>query len=324
MRALTLTSLDGPDALELAEMLEPEPHEDLITVDVHAAGAGFVDVLLSRGRYQIRPEPPFVPGIEFAGTVRWAPPGSGFEPGERVASTALGGGFAEVALAPVEGSFRLPDSMSFEQGAAISVNYRTAHLGLVRRGRLSAGEVLLVHGAAGGVGSAALQIGNALGARTIAVASGERKQTVALELGAGEALDAGGDWVAQVRELTAGRGADVVFDPVGGQRFSDSLRCMAPEGRLLVVGFADGEIPQLAVNRLLLKHLDVVGVNWGGFLPIDPALAQDGATAICELFERGEIDPLIGGRYELADGAQALRDIEARRITGKAVIVARP
>ncbi|MFN8132265.1 MAG: NADPH:quinone oxidoreductase family protein [Solirubrobacteraceae bacterium] len=323
MKALQLQSFGGPGALELVDLDVPEAGDGMVAVDVHAAGAGFVDVLMSRGEYQIVPPLPFVPGIEFAGVVRTAPAGSGFEPGQRVAASSLGGAFAEVALAPAILTFPLPERMSFEQGAALVVNYQTAHLGLVRRGRLAEGETVLIHGAAGGVGTAAIQVARALGGRTIAVATGAAKLDAARAAGADEAVDAAGDWVAAVRELTGGRGADVVVDPVGGERFALSLKCLAPEGRLLVIGFASGEIPEVKVNRLLLRHHDVVGVNWGGFVPVDPSVVATAAADLDRWFAAGLIDPPIGARYPLAQGAEALRDLEARRSTGKPVIAVR-
>lgn len=323
MKALQLQSFGGPGALELVDLDVPEAGDGMVAVDVHAAGAGFVDVLMSRGEYQIVPPLPFVPGIEFAGVVRTAPAGSGFEPGQRVAASSLGGAFAEVALAPAILTFPLPERMSFEQGAALVVNYQTAHLGLVRRGRLAEGETVLIHGAAGGVGTAAIQVARALGGRTIAVATGAAKLDAARAAGADEAVDAAGDWVAAVRELTGGRGADVVVDPVGGERFALSLKCLAPEGRLLVIGFASGEIPEVKVNRLLLRHHDVIGVNWGGFVPVDPSVVATAAADLDRWFAAGLIDPPIGARYPLAQGAEALRDLEARRSTGKPVIAVR-
>lgn len=323
MKALQLQSFGGPGALELVDLDVPEAGDGMVAVDVHAAGAGFVDVLMSRGEYQIVPPLPFVPGIEFAGVVRTAPAGSGVEAGQRVAASTLGGAFAEVALAPAILTFPLPDGMSFEQGAALVVNYQTAHLGLVRRGRLAKGETVLIHGAAGGVGTAAIQVARALGGHTIAVATGAAKLDAARAAGADEAIDAAGDWVAAVRELTGGRGADVVVDPVGGERFALSLKCLAPEGRLLVIGFASGEIPEVKVNRLLLRHHDVIGVNWGGFVPVDPSVVATAAADLDRWFAAGLIDPPIGARYPLAQGAEALRDLEARRSTGKPVLVVR-
>jgi NADPH2:quinone reductase len=313
MRALVVHDPTGPDALTLAERDEPEAGEGLVLVDVHAAGVGFVDMLVTKGEYQIRPDPPFVPGIEIAGTRR--------DTGERVCATTLFGGFAEVAAAPEVLTFPIPDAMPFDVAAAIVVNYQTAHLGLTRRGRLQPGETVLVHGAAGGVGTAAIQVAKALGAgRVIGVARGDEKARIAAEAGADEVLDAEGDWVQEVRDRG---GAHVVVDPVGGDRFDQSLRCMAPEGRLLVVGFAEGRIPTLPVNRLLLRHLDVVGVNFGGMVPLDQAFPAAAARDIFRWWEEGIVRPVPGGRYPLADGAACLRDFEARRVVGKPVLLVR-
>ncbi|HVP03891.1 MAG TPA: NADPH:quinone oxidoreductase family protein [Solirubrobacteraceae bacterium] len=321
MRALLLRELTGPAGLRVEDVPEPEAVEGLVVLDVHAAGAGFVDMLVTRGEYQIRPELPFVPGIEAAGVVRSAPAGSGLHAGDRVAATTAFGAFAEVAVAPAFVTFPIPDDMSFEVAAGMVVNYQTAHLGLVRRGRLAAGEAVLVHGAAGGVGIAAIQVAKAAGAGTVvAVAGSAEKQRVAREAGADVVLGAGEDWVAGVREATGGAGADIVVDPVGGERFDLSLRCMAPHGRLLVVGFAGGTIPTLQVNRLLLRSLDVVGVNYGGSLAFDQAFPAAAHEDLIAWWQQGLIDPPVGTVYPLEDGARALEDFAARRVTGKAVI----
>jgi NADPH2:quinone reductase len=322
MRALLLESADGPDALRLADVDEPAGGEGLVRIEVHAAGVGFVDMLVSRGEYQIKPELPFVPGIEVAGVVLEAPAGAALSAGDRVAATTAFGGFAEVAVAPAMLTFALPDGMAFEAAAGFVVNHQTAHLALKRRGRLAAGETVLVHGAAGGVGTASIQVAKALGAgRVIGVARGEEKQRVALDAGADDVVEAENDWMGAVRELTGGRGADVVVDPVGGDRFDGSLKCMAPEGRLLVIGFAEGRIPTLPVNRLLLRSLDVVGVNYGGMLPFDQAFAGEAWTDLARWFDEGLLRPVVGTRYALADGARALRDFAERRVTGKPVLM---
>ena len=321
MHALVLEATSGPDGLRYAEVDAPSADGGLVLIDVHAAGVGFVDLLLTRGEYQIRPELPFVPGIEAAGVVRSAPPDAGVVPGDRVAAATAFGAFAEVAAVPPFLAFPIPDEMDFVTGAALVVNYQTAHLALVRRGRLKAGEAVLVHGAGGGVGIASIQVARALGAgRIIAVASSRAKRDAALDAGADEAVDATGDWVDAVRDLTDGRGANVVVDPVGGDRFDASLKCMATEGRLLVIGFADGRIPQLPVNRLLLRHLDVVGVNWGGMLPLDQTFVRAAAADLFRWFEEGTIAPIVGKSYPLAQGAQALRDLAARSVVGKPVL----
>ncbi|TMK41807.1 MAG: NADPH:quinone oxidoreductase family protein [Actinobacteria bacterium] len=320
MRALQLTELSGPDGLRLAQVADAEAGDAAVLIEVHAAGVGFVDLLLCRGEYQIKPNLPFVPGIEVAGVVRATPPDSELREGQRVAATTPFGAFAELAATPEYLAFGLPEEMTFDQAAGFVVNYQTAHLGLLRRGRLAAGETVLVHGAAGGVGSAAVQVAKAAGARVIGVVAGERKAAVAAEAGADEVLDVSADWAAGVRELTEGRGADVVFDPVGGERFEASMRCTAPEGRLLVVGFAEGRIPQVPANRLLLRHLDVVGVNFGGMLPIDQQFARRAGAELLGWAREGRLAPIVGSTYPLAEGAQALRELAERRAVGKPVI----
>jgi NADPH2:quinone reductase len=324
VRALLLESETGPSGLRLADVDEPVAADGTVLLEVHAAGVGFVDHLICRGEYQIRPPLPFVPGLEVAGVVRSAPQGSGFRPGMRVAAGTAFGGWAELAVAPEFLVMPLPDGTSFDAGAGFVVNFQTAHLALTRRGRLAEGEAVLVHGAAGGVGTACIQVARALGAGTIiGLASGRERMAVAMAAGADHALDAGDDWVAGVRELTGGRGADVVCDPVGGDATSQSLRCMAPEGRLLVIGFAAGAIPQIEANRLLLRHLDVIGVNWGGMLPLDQELPVRAARDLHRWLEKGYLKPVVGERYRLQDGAQALVDFAARRVTGKPVLVVR-
>ncbi len=323
MRALLLDSETGPGGLRATDVDEPQA-DATVLIEVHGAGVGFVDMLVSRGEYQIRPPLPFVPGIEVSGVVREAPDGSGFEPGDRVAAGTAFGGFAELAVAPPFLVMPLPANTSFDAGAGFVVNHQTAHLALTRRGRLAQDETVLVHGAAGGVGTACIQVARALGAgKIIGVCSGERRMAVAIAAGADEAVDAGADWVQAVRDHTDGRGADVVCDPVGGERTGQSLRCMAREGRLLVIGFAAGEIPSLALNRLLLRHHDVIGVNWGGLLPFDQQFPVDAARDLHRWLEKGYLRPVVGERYPLEDGRRALEDFAARRVTGKPVLVVR-
>ncbi|HZI16232.1 MAG TPA: NADPH:quinone oxidoreductase family protein [Myxococcus sp.] len=324
MRALQLKRTDGPDGLELVDLPEPEAG-DSVLIDVVAAGASFPDLLLTKGQYQLKPPLPFVPGVEVAGVVRQAPAGAGVKPGDRVMAFSFGlGGFAEVAAIPAEMVFRIPASWSFEEAAGVVMNYHTAHFALHRRGRLKAGETVLVHGAAGGVGTASIQVARGADARVLAVVSDERKAEVARKAGAHEVLLSTGDWVAGVREKTGGVGANVVLDPVGGDVFDKSLKCLAPEGRLLVVGFAGGRIPEVQVNRLLLRNIDVVGVAWGAFLMNEPSLTATIAKDLDALAERGILQPVVGSVFPLEQGAQALRELEARRATGKVVLRVRP
>lgn len=324
MRALQLRSLDGPDALEVAELPDPEPGEDGVLVEVHAAGVSFPDLLLTRGEYQLRPEPPFVPGIESAGIVRAAPAGSGLSVGDRVCAVTMLGGFAELVAAPAASTLPIPEGMAFEAAAGLVMNHHTALFALERRAALREGEWVLVHGAGGGVGSAAVQVARGLGGRPIAVASDPAKREAALGAGAELTLDSAGDWVTAVREATGGRGADVIVDPVGGEVLGRSVRALAPEGRLLVIGFASGEIPEIAVNRLLLRNVSLVGVNWGGFLATDPGYLRAAAERIATLYAAGAVAPVVGERYPLECGADALRALADRTAVGKPVIVVRP
>ena len=322
MRALRLTSLDGPDALEMQRIPVPDGAGDVI-IDVHAAGVAFADLLTTRGKYQVKQEVPFTPGAEVAGVVRSAPDGSAFKPGDRVAAMAKSGAWAEVAAASPAVTFPIADRMSFAEATALPVNYQTSYFGLMIRGQLRAGETVLVHGAAGGVGTAAVQIARAAGATVIAVAQGEEKLRIAREAGAQHCIDADSDWLAEVRALTADRGVDVVYDPVGGDRFTDSVRSLAPAGRLLVIGFAGGSIPSVQVNRLLLRNTSVVGVAWPEYIRVDPAMPQTVAAGLARMYDAGQIAPLVSKRYSLEQGADALRDLEARRATGKIVLVVR-
>ncbi len=320
MRALQLQRLDGPDGLQLVETPEPEG-DDLVLIDVVAAGVSFPDLLLTKGQYQMKPALPFVPGVEVAGVVRSAPASATVKPGDRVMAFSFGlGGFAEVAAIQPEMVFRIPARWSFEAAAGVVMNYHTAHFSLHRRGRLKAGETVVIHGAAGGVGTAAVQVARGADARVIAVVSDERKAEVARKAGAHEAVLSTGDWVAQVREKTGGIGANVVLDPVGGDIFDKSLKCLAPEGRLLVVGFAGGRIPEVQVNRLLLRNIDVVGVAWGAFLLHEPSVTPTIAKDLEAMADRGVLEPVVGSVFPLEQGAQALRELETRRATGKVVL----
>jgi NADPH2:quinone reductase len=322
VRAVQVTRLDGPDALEVVELADLEGRPDQIVIDVHAAGVNFPDVLITKGEYQMRPNPPFIPGSEIAGVVRRAPDGSAFSAGDRVVAFPGLGGFAETVVADEFVVFGLPDSVSFEIGAAVPMNFLTCHFGLVRRGRLRAGEAVLVHGAAGGIGTAAIQVAKAFGARVIAVVSTEEKGVVAREAGADEVIGVEG-FKDAAKELTGGKGVDIVLDPVGGDRFTDSLRSLAVEGRLLVIGFTGGEIPTVKVNRLLLNNVDVVGVGWGAFALGDRTFLHSQWDELLPMITDGRLDPPIGGTFPLERASDALNEIGGRRSTGKILLLPR-
>jgi NADPH2:quinone reductase len=325
MRAVQIVEETGPDsALRVVDLPEPEPSHMLtpgegVLVDVHAAGVSFPEVLQTRGAYQVKPPLPFVPGSEVAGVVRSAPDGASVKAGDRVAAFCALGGFAEVAVAPEYLTFALPDSLDFAQGASLILNYHTAYFSLVTRGRLRDGETVLVHGAAGGVGTATLQVAKALGARTIALVSSEEKGRVAQDAGADRTVLLSDDWKDQVKQLSDG-GVDVVLDPVGGDRFTDSLRSLRPNGRLVVVGFTGGSIPEVKVNRLLLGNTEVVGAGWGAYVIGRPDVNREIGAAIATMIEQGYVRPIVGQRFPLEQAADALHTIDERRATGKVVL----
>ncbi len=319
MRAVQITTLDGPSALEVVEVDEPASRADSVVIDVHVAGVTFPEVLQSRGQYQLKPELPFIPGSEVAGVVRSAPDGSGLATGQRVAAFCGLGGFSEVVAAPPAMVFPLPDSVSFEAGASLPMNYLTVHFALVRRGRLQPGETVLVHGAAGGIGTAAVQLATALGAKVIAVVSSQDKVETAQAAGAQDVVLAEG-FKDAVKELTGGRGVDIVVDPVGGDRFTDSLRSLGREGRLLVIGFTGGDIPQVKVNRLLLNNISVVGVGWGAFWMGDMPYLQEQWADLLPLLEAGRLEPVLGRSFPLEQASQALLELDERRATGKVLL----
>ena len=304
MRAVQVTELIGPDGVRVLDVPEPEANGGVL-IDVRAAGISFPDLLLSRGEYQLKPDPPFTLGVEVAGLVRSAPGGSGLAPGDRVMAFVFGG-FADVAVGQPQMTFRLPDALSFEQGAALMMNYHTAHFALVRRAALREGETLLVQGAAGGVGTAAIQVGKAIGAHVVGVVSTDEKAAVARDAGAAEVVRTEEEWPE----------ADVVFDPVGGDRLSQSLRRLKPEGRLVVIGFTEGEIPSVKVNRLLFRNVSVVGAAWGEFALRRPEYVAEVAADL----ERMGVSPIVGATYSPEQVPQALRDLDERRAVGKLVL----
>jgi NADPH2:quinone reductase len=323
MRAAQVVRLDGPSGVEVREQPVPERPADEYLVDVHAVGVAFPDLLLSQGRYQLRPETPFTLGIDFAGVVREGPNGSAYPAGTRVAGWVPAGAAADVVAVRPSHVFPLPDDVSFVVGSALPMNYLTAHYALTRRGDLRPGERVLVHGAVGGVGLATVQVARWLGAEVVAVVSTEGRAEVARAAGADHVVLAA-DFAARTRELTGGAGVDVVVDVVGGDDLAvDSVRCLAPLGRLLVLGFASGSIGSLRLNRLLLGNVDVRGVSWGPYTRLFPDYPTEQWRELGPGFADGSLAPVIHATYPLERTAMALADLERREVVGKAVLVLR-
>lgn len=321
MRAAHVTRLDGPEAIEIVDVAEPEAQGNVL-IDVHAVGIAFPDLLLSKGEYQLKPEVPFQLGVDFAGVVREAPEDSGFAAGDRVAACLPYGGAAETVAVHPESVFPLPDKLSFIQGAAMPMNYLTAQFALAERGGLAEGETVLVHGAGGGVGTATIQVARGYGARVIAVVSNDAKAEVARKAGAHDVVKVD-NFLQSAKQLTGGRGVDVVLDVVGGDLFTDSLRALGPQGRLLVVGFAGGGIPEVKVNRLLLNNIDVRGVGWGAYAMIRPGFMRRQWDELLPMIESGAIDPPVGATYDLSEIGRALSDLEHRKVVAKTVLTLR-
>jgi NADPH2:quinone reductase len=323
MRAVQIVDLEGPESVRLADDVpEPEPSHMMtpgkgVVVEVEAAGVSFPEVLQTRGMYQVKPPTPFVPGSEVAGTVKEA--SEGFEPGDRVMAFCMLGGFAERAVAPPHFTFRLPDALDAAQGAGVILNYHTAYFSLRTRGRLQEGETVLVHGAAGGVGTATIQVAKGLGARVVGVVSSDEKERIAREAGADEVLRSDGGWKDEAKEWSGG-GVDVVIDPVGGDRFTDSLRSLGEDGRLVVVGFTAGSIPEVKVNRLLLNNTSVVGAGWGAYVMSKPEVTREIGAALEPMIEQGIVKPVVGARFPLDRAGEALKLIDDRAATGKVVL----
>ena len=311
-----------PAELRVSEIPEPKAGPGALQVEVRAAGCNFFDTLIVQGKYQVKPAFPFTPGGEISGVVSAVGEGvEGFSVGDRVLAGTQTGGFAETAVVPANYAHLLPDGMSFEEGAAIPTIYPTSYAALVFRANLQAGETLLVHAAVGGVGSAALQIGKALGARVIATVGGAEKAQIARSLGADEVVDYRvDDFIARVGEITGGSGADVIYDPVGGDVFDRSLKCIAWNGRLLVVGFASGRIPEVKANRILLKNIAVMGIHWGAYLVSEPARVPETFESLFALYRDGMIKPLIYNTYALEDLPSALAELTSRKTHGKLII----
>lgn len=320
MRAIQIETYEGPEAVRLTEVDEPvDPGEGrYVRISVRAAGVSFPELLQSRGKYQLQPPLPFIPGSEVAGIVESAPEGSAFAAGDRVFAATTTGGFAETVLAPEERTYPLPDDIGFAEGAGVFLNYHTAYFSLVTRGRAVAGETVLIHGAAGGVGTATIQVALALGLRPFAVVSSDEKAMVARDAGAVAVFRSGSGWKDAVLAEMSG-GVDLVVDVVGNQTL-DSLRAMRETGRLVIVGFASGEIPEIKVNRLLLRNLEVVGAGYGALAASNPAVSVEIARELDALLRSGRIRPLVGRRFPLEQAAQALALIDSRQAVGKVIL----
>lgn len=319
MRAMVCPALGA--ALELRDLPSPPLAPAQARIRVAAAGINFADHLICQGKYQEKVAPPFVPGMELSGTVvELGADAQGLAIGDRVMANVTGGAFAEEAVADWTDIHKLPDGLDLTVAAGFPVAYGTSHLGLVKAG-LKAGETLVVHGAAGGVGLTAVEIGAALGATVIATAGGPDKLRVALDHGAHHGIDSRAEDIRdRVKELTGGRGADVIYDPVGGPVFDASLRAIAPDGRILVIGFASGTVPQIPANILLVKNVTVIGYYWGAYRTLAPRLVRDSMAQALELWAAGKVRPHVSATFPLEQAADAIARLTARASTGKLVL----
>jgi len=309
------------EVLEWGPRDDPKCPDGGVVIDVAAAAVNYPDLLAIAGLYQVKSKPPFVPGLEAVGKVSEAGPNSKFKVGQRVVLNSTGGAFAEKMAAADLFAFAIPDEMSDEQAAGFFVAYQTSYFALTHRAALREGETLLVHGGAGGVGTSAIQIGKHLGARVIATASSAAKLEHCTAAGADEVINyKDEDWVERVKALTDNRGADVIYDPVGGDVTTASTKCIAWNGRLVIIGFASGSIPKIAANRVLLKNIAVVGLHWGNYFLHQPELVELAHEELLRWFESGSVKPIVSANLPMSELAQALASIEKRTATGKVVV----
>ena len=323
MRAVVCEAFGGPEVLALREVPDPPPPgQGELQVRIQARGVQYVDVLMLAGKYQFRPEPPFIPGSEGAGEVVAIGPGvTGFKPGDRVMSRHRLGGFAQLGNAKAEDCDLIPSAMSLEHAAVFRNVYHTALHALLQRGRLKAGEWVLIHGAAGGIGLPAIQIAKLYGANVIASASTEEKRAVCLEEGADHAIDYQAGFRDKVMELTGGRGVDIIYDPINGPTFEESLRCLAWGGRILILGFLGGAPAPARTNYLLIKGIEAIGVRIGGLNEAHPEIAAANIKTLVELAGQGKLKPHIWRRFPLESAADAIQALIDRKVIGKAVLV---
>ncbi len=322
MRALLCHEFGGPDSLRLGEVTLPPAGPGELKIAIHACGLNFADTLIIQGLYQEKPPFPFSPGMEIAGAVIEVGEGvSGFHVGDRIAAMCGHGGFAEEVIVPAGMALRLPGNMDYVTGASFAVAYGTSHLALAHRARLQPGETLLVHGAAGGVGLTAVELGKLMGATVIATASSAEKLALAQRYGADHLINYREEsFRERVLEITGKRGADVIYDPVGGPVFEESVRCVAWEGRLLVIGFASGDIAQFPTNLALVKNCSVVGLYWGRYAQKDPAVLLHSMRQLLDWYGEGKLKPHISQVLPLARGGEALQILMERRAQGKVVL----
>lgn len=322
MKAWRAHSFGGPECLVLDDVDQPVAGDGEVLIQNRAAGLNFFDVLQLQGKYQEKPAFPFIPGAEISGRV--VSLGRGVQRLnllDRVIAVPRINGFSEFISVNADNVFLMPSEMSFIEGASFTIMFHTAFLALKDRGRLLAGQTLLVHAGASGVGCAAIQIGRALGARVVATAGSESKREFARQQGAEQVWDySGPGWVDRAKEFTNQRSADIIFDPVGGDIFDLSMKCIAPEGRILVIGFTSGRIPSIAANRLLLRNASTVGVHWGHYIDVHPEYLRSTHEQLMELYRERKIWPVVGIVHPFVNVREALQDVASRRVMGKAVL----
>jgi NADPH2:quinone reductase len=322
MKAWQVHAWGEPETMTLDEVVMKETPAGQVRIRNHAAALNFFDILQVQGKYQVKPPFPFTPGAEVAGVVEAVGWGvTQVKEGDRVMAIPRGGAFAEYSFAPEASVFPMPERMSFEEAASMPIVYQTGYFAMTHRYQIREAEWLLVHAGASGVGMAAIQLGKALGAKVIATAGSQAKLAFAREQGADYTVDyTDAGWVDRVKEITQGQGADTIYDPVGGDIFDLSTKCIAAEGRILIIGFAAGRIPSIALNRVLLKNISIVGVLWGGYVLSHPSYEKEAHDALMKLYEAGKIRPSVNAVYPFVEAPRGLRDLADRKVTGKAVL----
>lgn len=323
MKAICAREWCEPENLELIEVDKPRAKKGDVLIKVGAAALNFPDILMIQGKYQVKPPLPFTPGMEVAGTIEEIGEGvEGLQPGDRVMAQTGMGGFAEYAVAPAVGARKMPDNMTDDEGAGFWLVYSTSYFGLAYRAHMKPGESVLVHSAAGGVGMAAVQIAKALGAsKIIGTVGSDEKLDVIRDLGCDVAINyEKEDWVDIVKKQTGGRGVDIIYDPVGGKVGELSTKCIAFEGRLLIIGFTSGDFSNFKSNHILIKNYSIVGLHWGNYRTFKPQLMEDSWKELSSLFQQGKVKPLISARYSMDKVADAMAHLRSRKAVGKIVL----